>query len=220
MNSEWLNSVIISFAVLLLFATGEFCFHILKWKAEVTRKIVHIGTGFITFTFPWLFKSHWFVLMLSSSFFLLLIFSKRFNFLKSINSINRESLGSFLYPVIIYICFYIYNKQGFIPLYYYLPILTMAICDPSAAFAGKYFKWKPITIHNDVKTISGLLGFIFSALLLMLVFYVLGLIPANKNTWMMLLVFPIFTAFVEFFSIRGTDNLSIPLSALLIIIIA
>lgn len=101
---------LLAVSFLFLFGMTELLYHRFKWKVELTRKIAHIGTGIITLLFPILLTSHWSVLLLSSSFLLLLSLTMRFNFLKSINAIDRTSYGSLLYPISVYGCFYAFDS--------------------------------------------------------------------------------------------------------------
>src|SRR5574337_1181616 len=102
MSKELINFFIIGGIFLALFIVGEVMFHILKIKGEYTRKFIHIVTGIITLLFPVFFQSHWYVLILCSLFAIVLLVSIRMDFLKSINTIDRESFGSVAYPVSVY----------------------------------------------------------------------------------------------------------------------
>ena len=113
-------------------------YHKLKLKAELTRKYVHFLTGFLTLLFSFILNNHWFVLLLCGLFAALLILSKRLKLLPSINNINRESTGSFLYPVVVYSCYFMSDLLE-AKIYFYIPILILAVADPFAALFGK--KW-------------------------------------------------------------------------------
>ncbi|ADR21619.1 hypothetical protein MATR_07500 [Marivirga tractuosa] len=206
---------LLAVSFLFLFGMTELLYHRFKWKVELTRKIAHIGTGIITLLFPILLTSHWSVLLLSSSFLLLLSLSMRFNFLQSINDIDRTSYGSLLYPISVYGCFYAYDSFNQEILFFYLPILTLAICDPIAALAGKR---KPFGKYKrGSKSLSGTLGFMGSCLILSCI---LMWMLTDLNTFNIILysaVVAVLTSLTETISGKGFDNLSIPLIVIIIL---
>src|SRR5438309_317623 len=106
MSKEILNTIILASSFLALFGVAEVLYHFFKVRAEFTRKIVHVGTGLLSLLFPLMLSNHWYVLFLCASFGLILVLSLKFNLLKSINAIDRESVGSLAYPVSVY-CSYL-----------------------------------------------------------------------------------------------------------------
>ncbi|MGI8583238.1 MAG: hypothetical protein ACR2KX_13630 [Chitinophagaceae bacterium] len=217
MSKEIINTGILVALFLLLFMLSEFLYHKLKVKADLTRKIVHIGTGIITLLFPLMLANHWLVLFLCASFALILILSLKFNFLKSINAIDRISYGSILYPVAVYGCYLAYDYFGKELIFFYLPVLTLAICDPVAAFIGKHFPYGIIQIGNDRKTVVGFLVFFISSVAVTLfLFYFLP--PQNfSNVLLITFLIAAISSITELFSVKGIDNITIPASVLLVL---
>ncbi|GLR18668.1 hypothetical protein GCM10007940_32840 [Portibacter lacus] len=132
----------------------------------------------------------------------------------SINAINRKSRGSTLYPVVVVICYLIQYWLGKY-IYFFVPILILALADPMAEFAGRKWKYKPYSIFNNSKTISGSIGFFIIALIISAIgmFYF-----GNVNPAIMILcaiVIGILTTIGEAVSFKGYDNLVIPLCAVL-----
>lgn len=195
---------------LALFGIAEILYHFAKVYVEITRKTVHIGTGLITLTFPLFLETHWSVLILTLSFVAILGLSKKFDLLKSINAIKRNSRGSILYPIIIYVTYWIYTLFDDV-LFFYLPILILAICDPIAALTGKKWPYGKFTIFRETKTLVGSGSFFVTCLLLSFSF----VIPLRDN-WVEILFVTLFisliTTLVEAASQKGWDNLFIPLS--------
>src|ERR1051325_2465256 len=122
MNTSMINVLLLATAFLLLFGIGELLYYVLKVKVEISRKFVHIATGFITLLFPLLLHNHWYVLLLCSSFCAILLLSQHFQLLKSINAIDRDSFGSISYPISVYGCFLAFTVYHSY-LFFYLPIL-------------------------------------------------------------------------------------------------
>lgn len=218
MNQDIINSIILSSAFLGLFALAEVLYHFCKVKVELTRKLVHFGTGVLSLLFPVMLSNHWFVLALCASFALILIGSLKFNLLKSINAIERKSYGSLCYPLAVYSCFLIqswYGKQvnfygGY--LIYYLPLLILAISDPTAALVGKKWGWLPYKVGKGTKTISGSFAFLGSALFISIIaFFAFQISLPSELIIVSCLLVSAITAVSEAFSRNGFDNLFIPL---------
>lgn len=212
MNNLTINTLILAFAFLLLFASAEFAYRALKLKAEVTRKYVHIGTGLLTMLFPILINNPIWVCALCTSFFILLLVSMKFGFLPSINAVPRKTIGSLLYPIVVFMCFLAYHHyQNYI--LFYLPILTMALSDPMAQFVGKKWPFGHYTLFNHTKTLSGSAGFLGSAWLISFVFLTYGF---NTTLWLAAvcgLAIALAGTIAEAISHHGLDNLTIPLAS-------
>ena len=215
MNEELIHCLWLSACFLALFAIGELLYHVFKVQAEFTRKWSHIGTGILTMLFPVFFNSHWYVLIMCSSFAVLLVLSVKYGFLKSINAVERETVGSVCYPISVYIAFIAYTIKGDI-LTFYFPILILAIADPMAAFVGKTWTWKPYHIFGQQKSLSGSMAFAVTAfaVIFSLVFPYLVFIEFRASTLIILIGLSLWSALVEAASSKGWDNLTIPLGVL------
>lgn len=214
---EFLQPIILlGSAFLGLFGIAEILYHFAKIQAEYTRKLVHIGTGILTMLFPIYLENHWQVGILCGSFLILLISSQKFNFLKSINAIDRVSHGSASYPIIVYACFLIWSIYGSSSGYsmFYLPILTMAICDPMAALVGRKLQFKPYKLGSETKSIGGNLAFLIASI-------PLGwfLLPETPHKILLAILAGFAGMITEALSRKGLDNLLIPASVELVLLI-
>ena len=211
--NEWLHNALYAGGFLVLFALGELLYHVFKTPIEISRKFVHFGTGIITLSFPLVLTSHWSVLILSVSFIGLLIISLKFNLLKSINAIERESLGSILYPVVIYLTYLCYQQFGDV-MYFYLPVLVLAISDPMAALCGKKWPYGTYKISKDKKTLVGSSAFFISSFIICFCFA-----PSLEKGWIQAILIPLSIALIstlfEAISQKGWDNFFIPASVIL-----
>jgi dolichol kinase len=212
MTQNLINTGILAAAFLALFATAELLYHRFKFRAEITRKIVHVFTGILTLLFPPMVENHWLVLALCASFLLILLASFPLKMLPSINAVNRKTNGSILYPIIVYSCYLIYQSYDNLA-FYYIPILILALCDPTAALVGKNFPKGKYTTFGHSKTLSGSFGFLLAALILS----VLLLVFMEQVPFSTALIIggciACTTAFAEAISHRGYDNLTIPATA-------
>lgn len=217
METNLSNTLILAGCYLVLFAWGELLYHFFKVKVEITRKMVHIGTGLLALLFPLLLDNHWWVLLLCASFAMILVISLRYDLLKSINAIDRKSVGSLAYPVAVYGCYlaFINHDQQYI--YYYLPILVLAIADPIAALAGKRWAWGKYQIAGANKTLMGSAMFFCTAVLVILCCYFflyttpqhIGLFAVGVG------IIALLATAAEAISRDGYDNVTIPLSVLI-----
>lgn len=250
MNDNLFYTILLTFGFLALFGSAEILYHFFKLKTEYTRKFVHVGTGFITLLFPLLLTHHLWVLFLCSSFAILLLLSLKFNFLPSINKIERKSVGSLAYPLAVYISFLAFNfSTDFIQnqnsnteisthsnlIYFYLPMLILAISDPMAALLGRnlskrqfsffsnnkvlrlFLKSNPThnyQIKTPCKTIIGSVAFFGSAFLIGVILF----FSLNEFSFFVGISLAFFVAFCatfsEAFSKKGWDNLTIPVTVI------
>ena len=156
--------LLLSVGFLILFFIGELLLKFFKVSSEISRKFAHITSGLLACAFPFAFDSHWWVMAICASFLALLYLSAKFNFLKSINSVERKTYGSVLYPIAIYICFFLNqlltNDSGQFQ-FYFTSVLILALSDPLAAIIGgnyPIFRFKKIATGKSLS-----IFFIFSA---------------------------------------------------------
>lgn len=198
----------------LLLVLNELNYRIWKIKGEYSRKIAHVLATLATVPFPYLFDSHWYVFGLALLFMAVLLISQRIKQLNSIHDVSRVSYGSFLLPISIYLTFLIYTWSGN-PILYTIPILVLAVSDPLAAIIGMGFRKNNVSLslpggHSN-KTLFGSLAFYVSSTVLCFGMLMRSGIDPNH----VILVSPIIGflgTLAELFSWRGSDNLSIPLS--------
>ena len=204
---------------LALFGVSEFLFHVVKVPVEVSRKLTHVGTGFLSLLFPIWLTGPLSVFLLCSSFCVILIVSKKYGFLKSINGIERESYGSVSYAVIVFVCFLFWEKMkaeptDFIGLgWFYVPVLVMALADPAAALVGSRWPVGKFRIGQDYKSMAGSLAFFVVA------FLVSGSLLGSQNEsfpqhLLVILLISFSGTLAEACSSKGIDNFTIPAAVL------
>jgi phytol kinase len=213
LNTYILNTIILGAAFLILFGIAEILYHYTKATAEHTRKLVHVGSGLITLLFPIMLHNHWQVLFLSSSFLLILFLSKKFNTLKSINAIDRASVGSFAFPITIYFCFVVFKFYNS-TIIFYLPILILAISDPLAALVGKRWPKGKFTSAKESKTLMGSATFFLSAVLLTIILMFL-LNDTTRYRIFAALLIAFMATITEAITKNGYDNINVPVIVLI-----
>lgn len=214
-------TVIFLFAFILLLTFVEMVYRRLGLDGEITRKFAHFAATLSTITFPYLFDDHWYVLSLAVIFFLLLFISRNHSYLKSIHDIKRISVGSYLLPVAIYLTFLVSHlmNNDFL---FILPMLVLAICDPVAGIMGinlqqynhkiRIFTWKL------QKTWLGTISFFVSCFLINIVALYFNQMRIDLEILWVAVVISVVSSVVELISWKGTDNLLIPMSVLLVLV--
>ncbi|HKJ80213.1 MAG TPA: hypothetical protein VKA10_11790 [Prolixibacteraceae bacterium] len=221
-----INQLVLTFifliAISFLLVTTEMIYRRLGLKGEITRKIAHLTATLSTVTFPYLFQDHWYVLALSIFFFIILFISRHGTQLKSIHDISRKSVGSYLLPVSIYITFLVATKldSKFI---FILPILILAISDPIAGILGINITEKnhQIVIFGKRmnKTTIGTGSFLVSSFIISVVALYLNREVFDLKTFWLAMGIAVVSTLAELFSGNGTDNFTIPISVLLLLIL-
>ncbi|MEH1884758.1 diacylglycerol/polyprenol kinase family protein [Nostoc sp.] len=180
-------------------------------KPEIVRKIVHIGTGNVILIAWWLNIPASVGITASILASAITLLSYRLPILPGINSVGRQSLGTFFYSVSfgILVAWFWYLQQ---PQYAALGILVMTWGDGLAALIGQRFGTHKYKVFGTQKSWEG-------SLTMMLVSYVVSsliLVGTQGNSWqtwaVSLLVAVIATA-LEAVSFLGIDNLTVPLGS-------
>jgi len=221
------NTIVLSFvyliAIVLLLVFNELNYRRFKLKGEITRKFAHFTATLAVVPFPYIFTSHWYVFALALIFFAVLFITKFSKQLKSIHDIERRSVGSYLLPLSIYttflISFLLENK--FI---YLLPMLILAICDPMAAILGismKTYNGRIVLFGRKLhKTWLGSGSFLVSSLVISIIALYFHREVFDLKTFWLALVVAITSTLAELISWRGSDNLTIPLSVVFILVLS
>ncbi|MBC1237285.1 phosphatidate cytidylyltransferase [Nostoc sp. 2RC] len=198
----WVLFILVIAWVVNRFANGE---------AEIVRKIVHIGTGNVILLAWWLNIPASVGIIASILASVITLLSYRFPILPGINSVGRQSLGTFFYSLSfgILIAWFWYLQQ---PQYAALGILVMTWGDGLAALIGQRFGKHKYKVSGVQKSWEGSLTMMFVSYLITN----LILIGTQGNSWQAWLI-SLFVAVVatalEAFSFLGIDNLTVPLGS-------
>lgn len=205
---ELARAAIAGAAFLLLFAAAELWRKARQPPAEWTRKLVHFGGGLVAAAFPWLFASHWTVLALGAAFFLILWGTRRLGLLQSVHGVARRSEGGLYYPVAVYALFLIGARQ---PVFYLIALLALVVSDTVAAVLGSSYGRVNYTVERDRRTLEGSAVFFLSTFLVVhLPLLLLAGTPPLSSVLVAFQLALLMTLF-EGISIRGNDNLIVPL---------
>jgi phytol kinase len=192
-----------------VFLLGEALYRLAKLPAEITRKVIHLGSGVVCLSLPFFLEDPWTLLALCTLFGVLLLASKPLGFLPSLDDVRRPSQGSLYFPLAVYLCFVLQDVQGDI-LYFLLPLLMLTVSDTAAALVGRRWPRHPYTVWGETKTLSGSTAFFLSAAALGIPLLATRHDPITALT--LGLSCALAGAVAEAIATRGLDNLSVPLA--------
>ena len=205
------NTVLSGALILLLLGAIDMLYSRSSMLGEQTRRIIHVAAGLVALSFPVLICTHWHLLILAVIFTTLMFVTYKLGLLPSVHRISRPSVGAFLYPVAIYIPFLVFSiKQD--SLYFFIPVLIMALCDPLAAWVGT-------SLHKSQegglkKTVAGSAAFAIAAFIISLLLFITASDFSIPAAFVWSICIALITAGAERWSYYGWDNLTIPLAAI------
>ncbi|NRB07004.1 MAG: phosphatidate cytidylyltransferase [Richelia sp.] len=185
--------------------------HFAQANSEIIRKIVHIGTGNVILIAWWFNIPANVGITAAICASAVTLLSYRLPIIPGINSVRRQSLGTFFYSVsigILIACFWHFNQ----PQYAVLGIMVMTWGDGLAALIGQRFGKHKYKVLGAEKSWEGslamcLVSWIISLLILMA-------IQGNFwQTWLISATVALVATVLESFSFLGIDNLIVPLGS-------
>lgn len=185
---------------------------------EVARKALHIFLGLVVLSFPWLFEAIWPVVLLSVLSTVLLLAVRTIPSLRAglggvLHDVSRRSLGEFGFVLGILTLFLAAGRD---PLRYVLPVLLLTLADPAAALAGRATGSPRYGTGSDAKSVAGSVAFCAvgaASACLCLTASGTGAVEVLSIA----LPLALLTTLVEAVSPYGLDNLTVPLSCLVLL---
>ena len=177
---------------------------------ELTRKIVHIGSGNVILLAWWLHISTIVIVAAAAIASIIALISYFIPILPSINSVGRKSLGTLFYALSIGIlASWFWHDR---PQYTAIGILVMAWGDGMAAIIGQRFGKNTYQVFNITKSWEGSLAMAIAT------FIVTGTIlwaveGINWQIGLISLITALVATSLEAFSKLGIDNFTVPLAS-------
>lgn len=194
----------------LLVTIAEVLSRLIPNDPELTRKVVHIGSGNVILLAWWLRISTLVIVSAAVIAAAIALVSYFTPILPSINSVGRKSLGTLFYAVSIGIlaaCFW----QNY-PQYTAVGILVMAWGDGMAAIIGQRFGKHTYQVWEITKSWEGSLAMTGTSYIVTgaILWSVRG---SSWQTWLTALVVALVATALEAVSKFGIDNLTVPLGS-------
>ena len=200
------------FAVILVAA--ELWARLGKPKPEWTRKFVHLGGGLVCLFFPFLVKSPWVVLAMAAGLAGLFAVGARTRLLTSLYRVERRSRGSEYYPLAVFLVFLMASDRHWL---YVSSLLVLAVADAFAALVGSQYGAIRYEVEEEQKSLEGSLVFLtITFLALHLPMLLMTDLPRAVCVLAALLVAVLLTG-MEAISLRGADNILVPICACVIL---
>lgn len=185
-----------------------------KKGKEASRKFIHIFLCFWWLIAMYFFDNVWFAAFVPVTFVIINYISMKKDLIKVMerDEAHKDGFGTVYYALsllILVIVTFLINK----PELGIVGVFTMAFGDGFAAIIGKKIKSKEYKIGNSIKTIAGSC----TMLVISFIIFAIFLCYFNVNLWIIKsLVAAILMTILEAISIKGTDNITVPLFASLI----
>lgn len=185
-----------------------------KKGKEASRKFIHILLSNWWFIAMFFFDNWVWACVAPLSFIVINYISYKSNLIKVMEREEQDGLGTVYYAISLFvIAIFTFGiiKRPEIGL---VSILVMGYGDGLAGVLGRIIKSPTFKIGNTTKSVAGCLTMFIITVILVLIF--LGNNGVNLFVLKTILVAALLTV-IEAFSIKGTDNLTVPLSTCLIL---
>jgi phytol kinase len=175
---------------------------------------VHLGGGLVCLFFPFLVESPWVVLAMAVAMSALFAGAARFGGLRSLHGVERRSRGAEYYPLAIFLVFLLARGRPFL---YVSAVLVLAAADAFAALVGSRYGVVRYEVEEETKSLEGSLVF-FLVAFLAIHLPTLLLTDLERAVCVLgaVLVAALVTGF-EAISLRGADNLFVPLGVAVVL---
>ncbi len=191
-----------------------------KLHPELLRKLLHVGMGAVTLTFPRLFGSDpvpVIALGVVASVGLLALRQSsllRARFGGVLDGVSRDSLGEVYFPVGVAALFYFAHGDLVM---FGIPVLLLALGDAVAALIGVRYGSLRYETGEGQKSLEGSLGFFLVAFLSTHVPLLLATGTGRAESLLIGIILGLLMMLVEAVAWNGLDNLFIPLGTLLLL---
>lgn len=205
-----INALIAAAGIALLLIGSELLWRNIKLSDEVARKFVHIAAGsYIAFLPFWV--SYGWIMLLAVGFIAANFINRATNLFHAIHATKRRSWGDLLLSIGILVTAGLRPS----PWVFAAAILHVSLADGLAAVIGtKYGKIRYKFLDHGKSALGSLTFFITSVFIIALTVSYGDL--NGVNGWALLLLTPLVTTALENISGYGTDNITLPLSVLLL----
>jgi dolichol kinase len=175
-------------------------------RGETARKLLHIIIGTFVAFWPFLMGLRT-VQFISVAFLIVIIISRRFHIFHAIHNARREAWGEIFFAISIGLIPFITSSR----LVFAAAVLHMSLADGLAGLIGTRFGNRTrFTIFRQTKSLVGSLTFAAVSYTIVLGFFKASPVAVISDINWMIIILPILATLLETASIKGTDNLLVP----------
>jgi phytol kinase len=195
---------------------------------ELPRKLLHVGMGTVTLTFPWLFDAVWPVLMLAILSVALLVCLRLVPALRNgvgqvLHGVRRFTLGEICFVVAVTVLWLLHvldplADPGRRRLLYVVPVLLLTFADSAAALVGVYLARCHYALPGGSRSREGSAAFFVVAVPCVLVPLLLA--GAGWEAVAVAVVIAWLATLLEAIAGAGLDNLVLPLVTYLLLLLS
>ncbi len=175
-------------------------------QKELTRKIVHIGTGPVILLAWWLDIPSQIAISFAFLITISLLINHSTNLLPGIEDVNRTSYGTVAYGASITLLLYLFWSEN--PAAVSAGVLMMAFGDGLAGLVGRQFTSPSWKIMGQKKSIIGTFTMAFVGALVLISISMASNASINIES---IIVITSLAVFLEQFGPWGIDNLTVPI---------
>lgn len=182
-----------------------------KVSKEISRKFVHIMTANWWFIVMLFFDKPFWPMVVGLSFVIVNIITYKYGLFTCIERDDKaKDKGTIYYAVtlVMLVILSYYYDDMFVGL---IGSLIMGYADGLAALVGKKFNWIPYSIRGNKKSMSGSLTMFVMTLIIVCI--IVKYASPDKLMMQKTLVISILATFLEAISIKGRDNLTVPMGS-------
>lgn len=194
-------------AILLVLLIAEQLRNLFKLNPEITRKFVHISVGCFVASWPF-FMPHWVIYVICTAFVSVILISRVGDLFPSIFKVRRKTWGDLFFPFGIALSLWLAHSDWI----FAVSILHMSLADGLAALVGVEFgRRTAYDIWGYKKSLAGNITFLLISFSIM---YSVASVSGSgiPMTWQILFAVPFIATAIESLSIRGSDNVFVPVS--------
>jgi len=181
----------------------------LNIKSELSRKLIHAGTGVAAFLLPY-FLDRDNILLICAIFTLFLLSTRRFNLLPGIHAVARKTHGEFYFPHGLAASAFFFLPENILA--FQFGCLVLGLSDTAADLVGSSFGKHKIPLVKD-KSFEGSIAFFITTLI---IFLCLFIVPGHVGITIGIGISLGLTVIESMFS-WGLDNLILPAIAGLLV---
>ncbi|OIO62973.1 MAG: hypothetical protein AUJ47_06825 [Candidatus Marinimicrobia bacterium CG1_02_48_14] len=220
--SEWAAFLVFLGGIMFTIGLSEIARKFFHWRAEFSRKLVHVLVGVLLAFAPFVLSSPTPAIVLGILFIIINYFALRSEIFAGMHATSRVSYGTVYFPIAFVIMVALYWDHN--PAIMLTSLLILAFADTTASIVGERLVYsRTFTFWFDKKTIPGSVTFFITAFLVVMLtfswFLSLDIHQHPPLPFSFIFFISVITAltstFAESASRQGSDNLTLTIAAAL-----
>lgn len=193
-----------------LFAVAEAWRRRFAPPVEWTRKLVHLGGGVVSATFPWLFAHTWPVLVMAAGALAVFAIGRRSGALRSVTAVERSSRGEAWFPIGVALLFLVARQDR---VFWIIALSALVLSDTAAALIGRSYGRLGYRVGEDRRSLEGSGVFLLVTFLAVHATLLLATPIDRAASLLVAAQIALLVTSFEAISMRGNDNVVVPLGA-------